>query len=204
MVDIDSAEEDDKNHRVKPSSNNSSGSKNLKRKLDFDNVNEDEPPKKKILWKNSISSDSASEGDERRKHVNLAQEDSHNNSADEDDYSGINDANQSDESESESSEEKSNGDESSQSSRQHQARKKTRSNDNNNSRNNKKKSNGYKLKTNEQPKQKAGSFTQRTDKSRLTHSAIITNLKQFPHGAEIKDIQGVSIWENQIIYFVLM
>jgi hypothetical protein len=197
VVDLDSADEDDKNHRVKHSSNNSSASKNLKRKLDFDNVNEHEPPKKKVLWRNS--SDSASENDDRRKNTNDVQDDSHN--SEDEDYSGVNDGYQSDE---ESSEDKSNSDESKSRSslKQKQAPKSTKSN--NNIRPNHNHSTGYKLKTNEPPKQKAGSFPQRTDKSRLTHSAIITHLKQFPHGAEIKDIQGVSVWENQMIYFILM
>lgn len=195
MVDLDSDDEA-KNRSAKPSSN-ISASKNLKRKLDFDkNTDENEPPKKKVLWKNSISSDSAS--DKGKNNVHNVDDDSNN--SDDEDVSGVNENyNNDDISDGESSEDNS-GESGSPKWKTNNARSNT-----NNSTNTKKSQtnrNGYKLQTNEKPKQK--SFQQRTDKSRLTHSAVITQMKQFPDGAQIKDIQGVSTWENQMIYFILM
>jgi len=194
---LDSDEED--NPGLK-SSLSTTVPKNLKRKLDFTNARaENEPPKKKVFWKNSISSDSVSENDEKRNNVTNIEDDS---SSDDQDSSGIDDSDHAKEDEPSSNSESSDYESKSKSTKRKPAPTKSKSTVKKNS--NRSNTSGFKSKTNELPAKQKINFQQRTDKSRLTHTAIITHTRLFPGDAQIKDIQGVSVWENQMIYFILM
>ncbi len=191
---LDSDEEDNNKQ------SSTTTSKTLKRKLDFNNENE--PPKKKVFWKNSISSDSVSETGEKRNNITSIED---NSSSVDQEYSGVDDYDHVNEDE-DSSNSNSNSESSESESKSGSTDRKrapirpsiTKNNTN------RSKTNGFKLNTKEQPAKQKIIFQQRTDKSKLTHPAIITNTKVFPDDAQIKDIQGVSVWENQMIYFILM